>query len=90
MLLTLSTTLEPATDLGFLLHKHPGRVQAFPLSFGQAHVFYPEAGDDCCTAALLRSMVEAGHLVSGFSQATTDLEEIFLNIVEGDKNGNRK
>src|SRR5262245_61132297 len=53
MLLTISTTRRPATDLGYLLHKHPGRVQSFPLSFGQAHVFYPEATDDRCTAALL-------------------------------------
>jgi 3' terminal RNA ribose 2'-O-methyltransferase Hen1 len=53
MLLTISTTHRPATDLGYLLHKHPGRVQSFPLSFGQAHVFYPEATDERCTAALL-------------------------------------
>ncbi len=53
MLLTISTTHRPATDLGFLLHKHPGRVQSFPLNFGQAHVLYPEATADRCTAALL-------------------------------------
>lgn len=53
MLLTISTTHRPATDLGYLLHKHPGRVQSFPLSFGQAHVFYPEATEERCTAALL-------------------------------------
>lgn len=53
MLLTISTTHRPATDLGFLLHKHPGRHQSFPLNFGQAHVFYPEATDERCTAALL-------------------------------------
>ena len=43
MLLTITTTAAPATDLGYLLHKNPARVQAFALSFGQAHVFYPEA-----------------------------------------------
>ena len=53
MLLTLTTTRKPATDLGYLLHKNPSRVQAFKLSFGQAHVFYPEATDERCTAALL-------------------------------------
>ncbi|MBE3015164.1 3' terminal RNA ribose 2'-O-methyltransferase Hen1 [Microbispora sp. NEAU-D428] len=53
MLLTISTTLRPATDLGFLLHKHPDRVQEFEQSFGTARVFYPEAGEDRCTAALL-------------------------------------
>jgi 3' terminal RNA ribose 2'-O-methyltransferase Hen1 len=53
MLLTITTTHQPATDLGFLLHKNPDKLQSFALSFGQAHVFYPEAGDERCTAALL-------------------------------------
>lgn len=53
MLLTLSTTHSPATDLGYLLHKNPARFQTFNLTFGQAHVFYPEADADRCTAALL-------------------------------------
>jgi 3' terminal RNA ribose 2'-O-methyltransferase Hen1 len=53
MLLTITTTHQPATDLGFLLYKHPGQIQSFELSFGNAHVFYPEASSDRCTAALL-------------------------------------
>src|SRR5438552_4355579 len=53
MLLSITTTRPPATDLGFLLHKHPGRCQSFDLSFGQAHVFYPEANAERCTACLL-------------------------------------
>ncbi|PZS36759.1 MAG: 3' terminal RNA ribose 2'-O-methyltransferase Hen1 [Pseudonocardiales bacterium] len=53
MLLTISNTSEPATDLGFLLHKHPGRVQAFDVSVGTAQVFYPEATQARCTVALL-------------------------------------
>jgi 3' terminal RNA ribose 2'-O-methyltransferase Hen1 len=53
MLFTMTTTHVPATDLGYLLHKHPARLQTFDLSFGQAHVFYPETGPDRCTAALL-------------------------------------
>ncbi len=53
MLLTLTYTQPPATDLGHLLHKHPDRVQSFPLAFGRAHVFYPEATPERCTAALL-------------------------------------
>ena len=53
MLLTLSTTYEPATDLGFLLHKNPGRAQRTDLPAGIAHVFYPEATETRCTAALL-------------------------------------
>ncbi len=53
MLLLITTTSYPATDLGYLLHKHPDRCQSFSLSFGQAHVFYPEASEQRCTAALL-------------------------------------
>jgi 3' terminal RNA ribose 2'-O-methyltransferase Hen1 len=53
MLLTLTTTHQPATDLGFLLHKNPDKHQAFSLPFGTAHVFYPEADASRCTAALV-------------------------------------
>ncbi|SDF79906.1 3' terminal RNA ribose 2'-O-methyltransferase Hen1 [Blastococcus aurantiacus] len=53
MLLTLSTTHRPATDLGFLLHKNPDRPQAVDVSSGRVHVFYPEASDERCTVALL-------------------------------------
>ena len=53
MLLTISTNRFPATDLGYLLHKHPDRHQCFPMTFGNASVFYPEANADRCTAALL-------------------------------------
>ena len=53
MLLTITTTHHPATDLGYLLHKSPFRPHSFALSFGQAHVFYAEAGPERCTAALL-------------------------------------
>src|ERR1051325_11797954 len=53
MLLTITTTHQPATDLGYLLRKNPTRVQSFNQSFGQAHVFYPEAAPERCTAALL-------------------------------------
>ena len=53
MLLTISTTMPSARDLGFLLHKHPDRCQSFELAFGQGHVFYPEASEERCSAALL-------------------------------------
>ena len=56
MLLEITTTHRPATDLGFLLHKHPERVHTRDLPFGTASVFYPEATDDRCTAALLLEM----------------------------------
>src|SRR5258708_31555469 len=53
MLLILTTTHSPATDIGFLLRKNPSRPQSFNLSFGKAHVFYPEATPERCTVALL-------------------------------------
>ena len=52
MLLTITTTHYPATDLGYLLHKHPGKFQSFELAWGEAKVFYPEATDDRCTLAM--------------------------------------
>jgi 3' terminal RNA ribose 2'-O-methyltransferase Hen1 len=64
MFLTLATTHRPATDLGFLLHKHPGRVHETELPFGKAVVFYPEATDVRCEAALLLDIDPIG-LVRG-------------------------
>src|SRR5258706_4015919 len=64
MLLTITWTTSPATDLGYLLYKNPARVQSFELSFGKAHVFYPEATPERCTAALLLD-VDPVHLVRG-------------------------
>jgi 3' terminal RNA ribose 2'-O-methyltransferase Hen1 len=64
MLLTISLNRAPATDLGFLLHKHPDRCQSFELSFGTAHVFYPEANAERCTACLLLD-VDPVRLVRG-------------------------
>jgi 2-polyprenyl-3-methyl-5-hydroxy-6-metoxy-1,4-benzoquinol methylase len=60
VLLCISTTRHPATDLGWLLHKHPARVQAFELAFGRVHVFYPEATDERCTAALVLDVDPVG------------------------------
>lgn len=75
MLLTLSTTMPRATDLGFLLHKHPDRAQSFSTSTGSAHVFWPEAGEDRATVALLLEVDPValvrgkGRRDSGFSLA---------------------
>jgi 3' terminal RNA ribose 2'-O-methyltransferase Hen1 len=52
LLLTVTTTHQPATDLGHLLRKHHDRVHSFNLTFGTARVFYPEASDSRCTVAL--------------------------------------
>ncbi len=53
MLLTITSTATPATDLGFLLHKNPDRVHEKELPFGMARVCYPEATEDRCTAAAI-------------------------------------
>lgn len=60
MLLSITTTHQPASDLGYLLHKHPDRFQSFDLSFGKAHVFYPELTDQRCTACLLLDVDPVG------------------------------
>ncbi|MEM7031042.1 MAG: 3' terminal RNA ribose 2'-O-methyltransferase Hen1 [Chloroflexota bacterium] len=60
MLLTITYSQPPATDLGYLLHKNPTRTQSFKLSFGQVHVFYPEATQERCTAALLLDVDPVG------------------------------
>ena len=60
MLLTIRTTHQPATDLGFLLHKHPDHVHTREFPFGNATVFYPEATDDACTAAVLLDVDPVG------------------------------
>ena len=53
MLLTLTSTAPDASDLGFLLHKHPDRVQQVELPGAAASIFYPEATPERCTVALL-------------------------------------
>jgi 3' terminal RNA ribose 2'-O-methyltransferase Hen1 len=76
MLLTITLTEPPATDLGFLLHKHPDRLQSFDVSAGQVHVFYPEAGEQRCTAALLMEIDPIG-LVRGHRRAGAGGPEAF-------------
>jgi 3' terminal RNA ribose 2'-O-methyltransferase Hen1 len=64
MLLTITTTYSPATDLGYLLAKNPARAQSFALPFGRAHVVYPKATAERCTVALLLDLDPVG-LVRG-------------------------
>ena len=71
MLLTVTTTHRPATDLGYLLHKHPERAQSFAVASARwAHVFYPVATQEECTAALLLD-VDPIALVRGGRDAVT-------------------
>ncbi len=53
MWLSITTTHRPATHLGYLLHNNPVKAHEFGLSSGKAHVFYPEATDERCMAALV-------------------------------------
>ncbi|GAB0103659.1 3' terminal RNA ribose 2'-O-methyltransferase Hen1 [Nocardia sp. JMUB6875] len=76
MLLTISCTRPDgaawtASDLGYLLHKNPSRIQTFEQSYGEAHVFYPEAGEERCTAALLLE-IDPVRLVRGKPKGTPD------------------
>ncbi len=70
MLLTITTTHNPATDLGYLLHKNPSRLQTFEQTFGSAHVFYPAVSAEKCTAALLLEVDPIG-LVRGKREQRT-------------------
>ncbi|QDU58912.1 3' terminal RNA ribose 2'-O-methyltransferase Hen1 [Aeoliella mucimassa] len=78
MLLTISTTHAPATDLGFLLQKHPDRCQTFELAVGKAHVFYPEASTECCTACLLLD-IDPVELVRGRGNWKGGLLDQYVN-----------
>ena len=53
MLLSINTTRRPASDLSYLLHKHPDKVQQVEISAGIAHIFYPEVSEERCTISLL-------------------------------------
>jgi 3' terminal RNA ribose 2'-O-methyltransferase Hen1 len=74
MLLTITTTHRPATDLGFLLHKNPGAVRSEALSFGTGHVFYPQATEERCTAALMLE-IDPIRLVRAHSGEASSLAE---------------
>ena len=64
MLLNITTTHRPATDMGYLLGKNPERLQTFSIPFGKAHVFYPQADDECCSVVLYADIDPVG-LVRG-------------------------
>ncbi len=53
MQLSITTTHKPATDLSYLLHKNPDKVQTFDITGGKAYVFYPETTDEKCTATMI-------------------------------------
>lgn len=61
-----------------MLHKHPDRHQTFELSFGKAHVFYPEATETQCTASLLLEVDPVG-LVRGKGDWKQGLLDQYVN-----------
>src|SRR5262245_17618388 len=78
MLLSITTTHKPATDLGYLLHKNPARSQELELAFGRAHMFYPEATDERCTFALVLDIDPIG-LVRGTDGKDRGLLDQYVN-----------
>ncbi|QDT86541.1 3' terminal RNA ribose 2'-O-methyltransferase Hen1 [Gimesia chilikensis] len=78
MLLSITTTHEPASDLSYLLHKHPDRFQSFNLSFGDAHVFYPTVSQEQCTACLLLDVDPVG-MVRGKGRQQSFLLDQYVN-----------
>ncbi len=93
MLLTITTEHEPATDLGFLLHKHPGRLQSFTVPFGQARVVYPEADDARCTAALVLDVDPIGLVRRGrgaHAFALAEIADATVSFVETEEAASRR
>jgi 3' terminal RNA ribose 2'-O-methyltransferase Hen1 len=74
MILSISTTHQPATDLGYLLHKNPSKTQSFTLTFGEAHIVYSEVSNNRCTANLILDIDPIGLVRGngGFDQYVND------------------
>ncbi|GMV87391.1 MAG: 3' terminal RNA ribose 2'-O-methyltransferase Hen1 [Chthonomonas sp.] len=88
MLLTLSTTHEPATDLGYLLHKNPSRIHTVEMAFGIAKVFYSEAGARRCTVVIALEvdpvrLVRGGGLVGDYVNDRPYVASSFLSSAVG-------
>src|ERR1700679_4063143 len=79
MLLTIATTHSPATDLGYLLHKNPDKVQSFDLSYGTARVFYPQASAERCQMALLLEVDPIGLVRKGKGAESSMPLEQYVN-----------
>ncbi len=84
MLLTVTTTHRPATDLGYLLHKHPERTHEFTIAHGRATVLFPERSEERCTMALVLEIDPVG-LVRGdgarFDQYVNDRPYVANSIL---------
>jgi 3' terminal RNA ribose 2'-O-methyltransferase Hen1 len=69
LLLTITTTYRPATDLGYLLHKNPDRQHTAEFGFGSAHVIFPVAAPDRCQAAIVLEIDPIGLVRGGRGHA---------------------
>jgi 3' terminal RNA ribose 2'-O-methyltransferase Hen1 len=69
MLLTIDALGEIAPSLSYLLHKHPDKVQSFPLSFGNAHVYYPLVEQDRTRACLLLDVDPVGMVRGAYRES---------------------
>lgn len=78
MILEITTSHQPATDLGYLLHKHPDRLQTVDISGGVAHVFYPVADAQNCTACLVLD-INPVELVRNKQANAAFLQEHYVN-----------
>ncbi|UFZ05194.1 3' terminal RNA ribose 2'-O-methyltransferase Hen1 [Bradyrhizobium ontarionense] len=74
MFLSIATTHQPATDLGYLLNKHPDRLHELALTYGKALIVYPEASESRCEAALVLDVDPIG-LVRGKGQSDGLLDQ---------------
>ena len=71
-LLIITTTHQPATDLGYLLVKHPDKLREVDLTCGKAYVFFPEATKEKCTVALLVDIDPVGLTRRGENPSLAD------------------
>ena len=78
MFLQITTTHDPATDLGHLLHKNPERMHTRDLAFGKALLFFPEATDVRCSAAMVLD-VDPVALVRGKGKGGDGLLDQYVN-----------
>jgi 3' terminal RNA ribose 2'-O-methyltransferase Hen1 len=67
VLLRITNTAEPATDLGYLLHKNPANLHSAEFGLGKTYVFYTSATPQQCTACLLLEL-DPVELVRGAQQ----------------------
>jgi ABC-2 type transport system ATP-binding protein len=85
-LLRIDVLSDPEAAIAWLgTDSRTGDVMRAEGADGVARLDVPFDGPPDAQAALLRSMLEAGHVVVGFSQATSDLEEIFLQVTGNDE-----